>query len=571
MPHLLAGLSSRSRLALIACSPRTGSTLLQRILDSHSKIAAPCELPLLRYFPVDDPRRPAIAEKMRRICDYYGLDPAAAEAKPLQFLEEIRKRESKQLVVVKHPRQCLYVGQILSDLEPLVIHLTRDVRSVAMTRFYEKKALEAFQRWQTIHSRIVDALRRYDPNKWLLVRYEDLVRSPKAQVARIVEFLGFEYEPDMLEYGRFPHADDRMQLWDGQSADEWSHHAFLRRGAVSLEVLKDREEFSDEVVRCYRESPDQRRLNRFFGYDPERVSIPGGREHGQRCATGELSYRFIFICQQGELELKALLLAASLRPRLQCRGEIVAALPVPESFWGRPSRETLDVLDKLGVHLTTVENRIDPGYPVGNKVSCFTVPTSMDKTFFLDTDILCMRPFFHEDRFRDTFNIRIAGHVTWGENREDWTYVYAKFGLAPPTERFRTSVSHKETLPYYNSGVIGVHSGVDFGTMWLDCCLEIERDPQIQRKRPWLDQIALPIAVRRMGLTVDLLDDEYNFPGAGKPIPDDRTPLFFHYHKPEAIRAEPRARTLVQDLAALHPLIERMLRERPNWSSILIA
>src|SRR5262249_9612195 len=183
-----------------------------------------------------------------------------------------------------------------------------------------------------------------------------------------------------------------------------------------------------------------------------------------------------------------------------------------ESRWGRPSRETLEALESLGVQLTTIENHIDPEYPVGNKVSCLLVPTAMDKTLFLDTDILCMRPFFHAERFRETLNLRIAGHATWEENPEDWTYLYSKFGLTIPTERFLTSVSRVETLPYYNSGVIGVHSGVDLGRTWLDCCLAIDRDPHVQRKRPWLDQIALPIAIQRMGLRVDVLEDEYNFP-----------------------------------------------------------
>ena len=49
-------------------------------------------------------------------------------------------------------------------------------------------------------------------------------------------------------------------------------------------------------------------------------------------------YCFVFVCQQGDLELKARLLAASLRHFLRCDFELVAALPTPDAgcpsaFW----------------------------------------------------------------------------------------------------------------------------------------------------------------------------------------------------------------------------------------------
>lgn len=43
---------------------------------------------------------------------------------------------------------------------------------------------------------------------------------------------------------------------------------------------------------------------------------------------------FVFVCQQGELELKALLLALSLKRHLRFHAELVAAVPSGIAEWG---------------------------------------------------------------------------------------------------------------------------------------------------------------------------------------------------------------------------------------------
>ena len=82
-----------------------------------------------------------------------------------------------------------------------------------------------------------------------------------------------------------------------------------------------------------------------------------------------MKYCFVFVCQQGELEIKSALLAASLKHFLRCRHELVAALPEPEAVWGRPSDATLALLDQLGVRQVPINNPISPDYPIGNKLA----------------------------------------------------------------------------------------------------------------------------------------------------------------------------------------------------------
>src|SRR6476469_1971853 len=102
------------------------------------------------------------------------------------------------------------------------------------------------------------------------------------------------------------------------------------------------------------------------------------------------SFSFIFVCQSGRLENQALLLAASLRRNLRCDHELIAAVPSPQDTWGSLSSDTVDLLTRLKVRRVSIENQIDPAYPIGNKISCLRVPVSTDRSVFVDSDILLL-------------------------------------------------------------------------------------------------------------------------------------------------------------------------------------
>ena len=192
-----------------------------------------------------------------------------------------------------------------------------------------------------------------------------------------------------------------------------------------------------------------------------------------------MKYCFVFVCQQGPLEIKSALLAASLRRNLRCDYELVAAVPGPASKWGEPAAETYDFLGTLGVRVFPIENIVSDDYPIGNKVSCLAVDSAADKVVFLDSDILCTREFFHEDRFRVPFNAKPADSNTFTRNDEVWRYVYQKFGLPLPEQRVIATFSREVGLPYFNAGYIAVEGGSDLAADWAEVCRQIDADPAI--------------------------------------------------------------------------------------------
>lgn len=282
-----------------------------------------------------------------------------------------------------------------------------------------------------------------------------------------------------------------------------------------------------------------------------------------------MRYAFIFICQRGALELKALLLAASLRRFLRVDHELVAAVPAPEAVWGRPADATLALLARWGVRCVPVVNPIGPEYPIGNKLACLDVPTDADKVVFLDSDMLCLREFGHMPRFERAFNAKPADFATYAADAAAWSQAYASVGISAATTRMAATVSGELMPPYFNAGFIAVRRAAGLGAEWTRTAQALEADPRVLNKRPWLDQVALPLAVAKLGLAADCLDERFNYPAHLKPLNPEALPWFCHYHAPAVLRREPLANAVVMELAAAEPLLGDRLAASPEWRSLL--
>jgi hypothetical protein len=281
-------------------------------------------------------------------------------------------------------------------------------------------------------------------------------------------------------------------------------------------------------------------------------------------------HAFVFVCQAGELEIKALLLAASLRRVLRGDHELIAAVPAPAEVWGELSADTREQLREFGVRIVPIANPIDPDYKIGNKLACIDVPTSADKIVFLDSDMLCLRDFGDPACLRVAFAAKPADLRTFAAGTEAWAPLYAAANVAMPQLRLPTTVSGEFGLAYFNSGVIFVDNGLDFGQAWIDCAQAIRATPTMREQRHWLDQVSLPIAVHKLGLAYSALDERYNFPAHLKPLAGE-LPFFCHYHWPRIVRREPLLLERVRDLVRAHPAIARVMAREPEWAELLDA
>lgn len=274
-----------------------------------------------------------------------------------------------------------------------------------------------------------------------------------------------------------------------------------------------------------------------------------------------------FVIHGGELEVKSALLAASLKQK--CHGDIrrCAIVMQPEKRWGAISDAARAILERTGTEMIPCTNQIDIDYPHGNKIAALE---NIDgPAIFLDSDMVMMRPFLtHYSLVGEDAAVKPADFPTFERSGGDWQPVYDLFDLPLPQDMVRATISQEWMLPYYNAGMVFVKDGRSFSKVWLDTSRIIDASDAVRAKRPWLDQVALPIAFARLGWEVGDADLDLNFPGHAQQLPSDETylPYIMHYHSPDRIGICPRLTRDVHFYRSKYPELNTLFHAHEDWA-----
>lgn len=270
---------------------------------------------------------------------------------------------------------------------------------------------------------------------------------------------------------------------------------------------------------------------------------------------------FLFVVEGLRLEAQSLLLAASLRQHhpkamiLGYRPQTAPPAPAPVEAMFRAIGGAL-------LPLPPPVNLWRSPYPHGNKIIALAQPRDTAISVFLDTDMVMTAPLTAAD-LPDHGEVSVVpeGVQTWGKEEGRWERVYAHFGLPVPEERIRLlRGARRRSPPYFNAGFVAQREtdrveGKTFGQLWLDTASTIDTSVGVAAKRPWLDQIALPVTLRRFGLSARIIDEAANFSiSNGRVWPDPFTPKILHYHRSAFLRGWDGAEALIsQALDRLPP------------------
>lgn len=214
----------QENLIFLIGSPRSGSTMLQRMVASHSQIATHPE--------------PHLITPLNYLGYYQTVDKApydhinAAQALR-EFAQELPHGEEDYLDACRAYASTLY-GRVLSKLGgthfldktpayglilPFLTKLYPHAKYIVLTRhplavwhsvahsFFEGNYALA-QQTNPVMSEHVPAIGQFiidKPVPFVHVRYEDVVQNPEAQMQRIFEHLGLPFEPDVVNYGQKSH------------------------------------------------------------------------------------------------------------------------------------------------------------------------------------------------------------------------------------------------------------------------------------------------------------------------------------------------------------------------------
>jgi len=214
----------QERMVFVISPPRSGSTMLQRMLGSHSQIYTHPE--------------PHIVAPLAHLGYYANVDKApydhinAAEA-IREYVEELPNKENDYLDACRAYLDVLY-GRMVDKsgrktmldktpanalVLPFLSRVYPEARYVVLTRhplavlssyagsFFEGD-YDAAVAFNDILGRYVPAMAKFlreRPAPVYHIKYEDLVKQPEAKMAEIFAFLGLPNEEGAVDYGKHDH------------------------------------------------------------------------------------------------------------------------------------------------------------------------------------------------------------------------------------------------------------------------------------------------------------------------------------------------------------------------------
>ncbi|MGN2242005.1 sulfotransferase [Frateuria sp. GZRR33] len=265
-----------------------------------------------------------------------------------------------------------------------------------------------------------------------------------------------------------------------------------------------------------------------------------------------------FVCEPGRLEMQALLLAASLR---EDHPDLVLVAATPREL----PPATAEGLARLGVSCVPIRNPLAADYPIGNKVAALGAGEPRGLRVFLDSDMLCMRALEWGPLRSHAMAAKPADLATFNDAAM-WERLYGRFDLDAPRARTVTTVSLELTFPYFNAGLVASTRAVELARQWERIARDIDAMDDIHPRRPWLDQIALPLAAAALDMEPCCLGDAWNYPAHIKPVQDD--PYIVHYHHATAIARDDAMLARVAVICERHPWLEERLAAEPGWQRV---
>jgi tetratricopeptide (TPR) repeat protein len=220
--------------------PRSGSTLIEQILASHSRVEGTMELPnmlnIVAQFDDMAPTRDGYPETVRQ------ATPAQLGALGGRYLQETAPllRAGRDHFTDKLPNNFSHIGLIHAILPgAILIDARRHPLDACFSTFKQHFAegqgfsydLEDLGRYYRCYLSLMDHWDAVLPGRVLHMQYEQLVREPQVHIRRLLEHCGLEFEPACVKFHetrravRTASAEQVRQPLYTSGVDYWRHFA----------------------------------------------------------------------------------------------------------------------------------------------------------------------------------------------------------------------------------------------------------------------------------------------------------------------------------------------------------
>jgi len=201
------GLDDPSPIFIVG-QPRTGTTLVERIISSHSQVHSAGEL---RHFAISIRRLADYREPERYSADLVrrAAELDSAELGRLYFDASRIMRGDSPRFVDKMPLNFQYIPLILGALpRAKIIHLVRDPMDACFSSFkhlFADAYLHSYEqgemaRHHVRYLRLMETWRRRFPGRFFDVAYEDIARELEPNARALIEYLELPWEDTCLRF-----------------------------------------------------------------------------------------------------------------------------------------------------------------------------------------------------------------------------------------------------------------------------------------------------------------------------------------------------------------------------------
>jgi tetratricopeptide (TPR) repeat protein len=220
--------------------PRSGSTLIEQVLSSHSQVEGTLELPEIGLISRDVGRARAAADAPYPGC-LASLGEAALADLGARYIERTRVHRKRGRVhfVDKMPNNWAHVGMIRLILpHAKIIDARRHPLATCFSAFKQHFArgqnfsydLTELGRYYLDYVRLMDHFDAALPGRIHRVMYEDMVADTEAEIRRLLAYCGLAFEPACL---RFWETDRAVRTASSEQVrqpifraglDQWRHY-----------------------------------------------------------------------------------------------------------------------------------------------------------------------------------------------------------------------------------------------------------------------------------------------------------------------------------------------------------
>ncbi len=221
---------SQNNLIFIISQPRAGSTLTQRILGNHREIYTVSE-PWIMLHPLYALRRDghqaeySVHNSQKALDNFLNLHPEGEEAyfqavrqMSLNLYEGLLQVSDKKFFLDKTPRYYYILPELYRTFpDAKYIFLIRNPLAVLCSIFntFVQEHWWKIQYYQDdllkapglIAQRLLDF-----QNNSIILKYEDLLRNPEAEIQTVCRFLNVSFDPEIISYGES--ASEKWQFGD---------------------------------------------------------------------------------------------------------------------------------------------------------------------------------------------------------------------------------------------------------------------------------------------------------------------------------------------------------------------